>query len=236
MRKLSALTPIVLFSVILARPAPAQVSAGAFGGVGLTRLGGDITLDYRIGILAGGNLQYQFSELWAVELDAFFAQKGGDDELAAARLDGTTVLVDRSIHVNYVEFALPVILRPEVDYERFKPRLYGAPRVAIEMSCKVEFAGFEDLPSSSDCEERVEAIDGLAYTITKSVEFGLIGGVGADIGAGRGVITVDLRYDHGITNINDAPTIININGNAFQATLHQTNRSFLLIVGYRYKL
>lgn len=68
------------------------------------------------------------------------------------------------------------------------------------------------------------------------MEFGLIGGVGADIGRGRGVITVDLRYDHGISNINDAPTIIDINGSAFQTTLSQTNRAFMLIVGYRYRL
>lgn len=236
MRKLSALPLIALLTVILARPAAAQLSVGAFGGVDLARLGGDVTLDYRIGFLAGARLHYQFSELWSVGLEAFVVQKGSDDEFTAARLDGTTFRVDRSIRLNYFEIAVPVILKPEVDYETFKPRLYGGPRVAIEMSCSVDFAGHESLPSSADCEERVEAIDGLAYTITKGVEFGFIGGVGADIGGGRGVITVDLRYDHGISNINDAPTIIDFPGSPLQATLSQTNRAFMLIVGYRYGL
>lgn len=108
------------------------------------------------------------------------------------------------------------------------PRLYGGATVGMEIGCEVEFEG-PDVSETADCEETLDAAVAIvdpAFTETKSLDLGLVLGAGLDLGRGPGRLSIDLRYNLGLTNIND------LTPQAGESEIQIKNRVLQVLVGY----
>lgn len=150
-------------------------------------------LDSKTGFAGGGFLQIGIGEIFAVQPELLFSQKGAKDPES----DPAGV----KIRVDYIE--VPVLLMARIpvgDNGTVRPNLYVAPVVSFETKCDVkgEEAGVE---LAVDCDSPA-----LGDPIkTKTTDFGLMFGAGLEIGSGRFVFLVDGRYNLGLTNLNDTP-------------------------------
>lgn len=190
MSRLNTTLMALLLVVATGTPALAQVgfSVGGRAGIGIADLDveDDEGLDSRLGIVAGAFLGINLGPLFNLRPEVQYAQKGAEFTEA----DFTT-----TIKLSYIEFSVPATVNIPVEGAPIQPRVYAGPSLGLEVGCDVKVEGGA-VSASVDCEEF-----GLE---TKSVDFGVMFGAGVDIPAGPGAITVDGRYNLGLSNINDS--------------------------------
>jgi hypothetical protein len=154
----------------------------------------------KMGFAVGGFITYAFSDLFAVQPELLYTMKGAKVQPAGGTEASTTY--------NYLE--IPVLFKVLLaGGGNFKPNFYAGPAVAFLLS------------ASSDPE--VPGYD--VKDATKSTDFGLIGGVGADLlmGTGPGKITFDVRYDVGLSSLDNVDDGIDAKVN---------NSAITFLVGY----
>lgn len=138
----------------------------------------DVGVSSRTGFGGGAWLQWMVGESWSVQPELLYLTKGASEE------DG-----DGEFKPSYLQ--LPVLVQFHVPLDaNLTPRVFAGPSLAFELACDVSF---DD--ESMSCED--------FGTTTKSIDFGLVFGAGVDIPAGSVVVTLDARYDLGLTNIVD---------------------------------
>lgn len=95
--------------------------------------------------------------------------------------------------LNYVQ--VPVLVQYHLSQGSVSPRIFAGPALAFESGCKI--SGSEgSVEIEVDCEDLDIA--------TKSTDFSAVFGVGTDVRANGFVITGDVRYDLGLSNIDDS--------------------------------
>ena len=95
--------------------------------------------------------------------------------------------------LNYVQ--VPVLVQYHLSQGPVSPRVFAGPALAFESGCKI---------SGSDGSVEVEVDCEDLDIATKSTDFSTVFGVGADVRANGFVITGDVRYDLGLSNIDDS--------------------------------
>lgn len=186
---------IVALGIAVANTALAQqVSVGVIGGVNSATIDfseeQEFDVNQNIGFNVGGLVALNFSEQWAVQLEALYTQKGAGAE--AVGTDGT-------FNFSYLEFPLLAkVAFPIQASDRTSLHLFAGPTVAFELSCRVsgQIAG---VPIDEDCDSPEVEI------LRKKTDYGVLFGGGIGIGAGPGAITLDVAYDLGLRNLNDDP-------------------------------
>lgn len=198
-------TPAAL-ALLIASTAQAQMSVGLRGGLSYAELAGDqISTDPKTGFVAGAYVGIKISGNWVVMPEASYVQKGAKVEgFEEATGEPLTVTTD----IDYVELLVPVGINLAVESESVQPRLYAGPTLGFALRCKIDPDTGE---TPSDCKDSV-----------KSTDFGLVFGIGVELGSGPGAFLADLRYDYGIADINDT-----------EDDITNSNRSLQLLVGYR---
>lgn len=188
MRELSTLLIAGALVVGLAAPAAAQKKfLGAKVGFVFANHGGDVeTGEDNPGFSVGGVFGYKLRRTLEIQLEVEYVQKGTQE-----RNEGVLIKLNHP----YLEILVPLTLIIPVENSDFRLRLYGAPNVAFELSCRFVATDFTDTESADCADERI----GFE---TRSVDFGVAFGLGADIPLGPGALTLDGRYDIGLTNIN----------------------------------
>lgn len=130
------------------------------------------------------------------------------------------------VHVGFtsssLELQVPIVLRiptggPVV------PRFYSGPAVAAQLACQSS-ASDGVATVTLDCDQVIpmEVGDIVNFTETKGIDFGWMFGGGIDLAAGPGALTFDVRYNLGLTDINDFPGL--------DTTIK--NRTLQLLTGY----
>jgi hypothetical protein len=143
----------------------------------------------RIGFCAGGFITFNITEMLAIQSEVLYTMKGLKWE---GEVNGATPL-KVWIKLDYLE--IPVLLKIMPGTQgSVKPYLFAGPAVSIKVSskAKAEFEGESE-------EETIE--EGL-----KGTDFGLVIGAGADFGfgaLGKGTLSVDIRYNLGLSTISD---------------------------------
>lgn len=127
---------------------------------------------------------------FAIQVGAHYAQKGARVELGD---EGTTSNAD----VSFESFDITALARVSAPRAANLP-LYGlvGPYASFEVDCRVVVeasGGTGRFNASNDCSN--------ANLDTQSLDFGLSGGVGFEIGVGTNRITIDLLYSHGLQDI-----------------------------------
>jgi len=175
---------------------PAIVGAEALGltGKGIklglnmaTVSGNDVPdgVEMKIGLSAGGFLVWSLNDAMAIQPELLFSQKGA----------GYDYSVETSLNANYLE--IPVLFKWMPAMEgAVKPNLVIGPGLGILMSAEIDADG-----DTTDVKDDANTMD-----------VGLILGVGADYALTQGKVTVDLRYEMGLTDTvkdNDGDPVTN---------------------------
>lgn len=208
---------VLALAAFAATPAAAQGwHAGVEGGVNISDLDVEgAELDTETGIRIGGVLRYDFAPdgLVGIQTGVAYSQKG------ASETEGDT---DVAIELDYIE--VPLLLTVNVPTgSTVRPRLYAGPQVAFEASCNLTGTdGSVTVDVACDSDELEE----IGFN-TESTDFSLLFGGGLQVEAGPGVLTLDGRYDLGLTDIN---------ASAGPDQAEAKNRTFQISAGYLFGL
>jgi hypothetical protein len=179
--------------MLAAVPSQAQgLQWGFKGGVNMANISvedGEELEDSRTGLALGGFVAIPFSPMFALQWEALYSMKGDADEE-----DGLEV----EANLDYIE--VPVLLKATFLPEgSARPFIYAGPAVAFNMNAEAELSGEDDtgeeLSLEVDLDDQINSIDfGLA--VGGGVEFPIMGGANA--------IGLEVRYTHGLMDINEA--------------------------------
>lgn len=202
MRKFVALFAAVFaFGFVGVQQAAAQQNMfGVKGGIISSELSGDFgDVESRTGFGFGAFLQVMIAPNLSIQPEALYLSKGASESGG-----------DGEVKVNYLQ--VPVLVQYHFPTPGVSPRLFAGPSIAFETGCD-----FEDGSVSVSCEDEM--------VNTKSADFGLVFGAGVDIPAGGVVVTLDGRYDMGVTNLIE-------DGDEFDVDLKNRAWEFFAGVGF----
>ena len=175
-----AVLMVILFSI----PLMGQTWIGATGGFNLTNLAGVSTeegedLKTRTCFSAGGVLSIVLSEMFAVQFEPAYVQKGNKVEFDGEEF-GT-------IKVDYFEF--PILLKVSFgEFNVFRPYILAGPYIGSLLSSELD-------PKEGDSEDLKDE--------TKDSDAGLNFGAGLSIPLGSSELFVEALYGLGLTNISE---------------------------------
>ena len=192
MRK--AVFVLVALSTMGIEPALAQtpIDIGIRGGVNLSDL--DIeneSTDALTGFVGGGFATFHLGQIFFLQPEVLYSQKGATMHgLVSSRP------TDIDVRLDYLE--VPLLFGTEFFLRDFPitPRLYAGPTINFELSCDLE-ATIEGADVSVECSDDESGVS------TKSPDFGVIFGGAAGLGIQRFKLWLDVRYQLGLTNIDD---------------------------------
>jgi hypothetical protein len=160
-------------------PAQAQteIQPGVRAGVDFMSIGGD-TGDSdpgtRTGFLIGGYANIGFGAPVTVQPELLYVQKG-----ASTDVEGGTI----TTKYDYIE--IPVLVKYQIPAGGFSPNLFAGPALGFNVTAERTNGDTVDLSEG-----------------TSGTEFGLYFGAGSDFGLSAGTVSIDLRYNLGLTSIN----------------------------------
>ena len=137
----------------------------------------------------GGFLTYSLNDKMAIQPEIYYSMKGYKIESSGY---GVTVTIE--VTLDYLE--IPVLFKYNFPGETIKPNLYVGPALGILLGAKVEEEDIKD--------------------DTKSTDFGLVIGGGITYPIGNGAITGDIRYNLGLTSVDDTGADEDIKNNVIQ--------------------
>ena len=150
--------------------------------------GGDVgDASRRTGLIVGASMVAPVSANVAIEPQVLFTSKGAnfDDSSGGG-----------SFTMNYVQ--VPLLIRVSAGGSgRARPFAFAGPAIALKASCDLE--GIEGGVSTSISCDQLEG-DGLKF---KSVDYGVIVGVGLAFDVSGRTFSVGARYDHSLAEIDD---------------------------------
>jgi outer membrane protein W len=196
-----------------------KISCGAKVGIIMTNLTGtpeswDDATSYKTGFTGGVFMNFPITERFSLEPEILYTMKGVTSNLYDGLLS-----VDVTASFDYFELPLLAVYTfPGV--KNLKPRVYAGPSFAYTLSSELEVSAL--LFSTS--------VD--ISSLTQTTDFGVVAGAGFDYALGKGMLTFDVRYQRGFTNvimtgdfdINGSPQTIS--GDDFK------NYGFAFMVGY----
>lgn len=148
------------------------------------------------GLLVGGFVAVRVHRLFLLQPELLYTRKGTDLSPVIADLAQDTSLGG---NVGFAYLELPVLLRlTPVTAARVRPSVFAGPVVGIEVSCRVT-AREGALIADESC-SRVgfeTSTTDLGFVIGGRAEIGIAPSVG-----GSGALFLELRYTHGLRNVN----------------------------------
>lgn len=171
------------------------VRLGILGGVGFSRLGGhdpsfsNSDLQTKSGLLGGAFVRLPLSRTFAIEPQVLYIAKGYNW--------GGAMGVEESVDTKYVE--VPVLVSA-IAYSLgpFRPKISAGPYFAFLLASK---AGARQFSSSTDLK-----------SVTNSSDWGVCLGAGLDLPIGRGLVTIDVRYEVSLKDLWRGGTYIYLDG------------------------
>jgi len=166
----------------------AQFSIGIQGGLNSGRLDADNLVDgakvsYKNGLTIGGIVNYQITDMFSLQTEPRYIQKGERVEYSVGSFDA-----DNKIYFNYME--LPIYLITEFDVSEFSPMLIGGVNLGYLLNTDVE-------TNINGEEENFDITDDY-NNIDLSIEFGV--GLKYKMNNVTNLL-LNVRYSHGIYDI-----------------------------------
>jgi hypothetical protein len=210
MKRVFVAITVALLAGSLADPAAAVPvwTLGFKAGLAVSNLKGSDVVDdvgHRTAFAGGGFAQVDVSENFGIRLEALYHMKGASEDSSG---------VSATIKVDYLEFPILLVAQTPVS-EGVRVGAFAGPVVAFNTSAKI--AG-----SAGGFSAAVDIKDYIA-----SFEFALAFGLGASFDAGSATITLDGRYQLGLTTIDDG-----LGGNTADTDVKNRGWAFLVGVGF----
>jgi len=188
--RLTSALPIAL--VLLATPVSGQgLYVGLAGGLNRAtyRMGsaGDQFSEHRLGLVGGIVLGWDLSQVWALELEALYTEKGFTGGSGS------------QMHLDYVE--IPILIRATLPLVlgRVRPVLHAGVAPAREVRCRGWLTGSYSsygLPPPA-----VRQSLNCSLNRTRLWDVGAVGGAGFAVGLGDLTLTVESRYSAGLADL-----------------------------------
>ena len=185
----------------------AQMMIGPKAGLNIASIAGDDadqilegqTLDSRTGFAGGLFFMYQFSNMFAIQPEAFYTMKGATYSESGA---------DLTISLDYIEVPILVKFIIPIEGSAIKPSIFAGPSIGFNMTAKskVEFDGESQENDFKDD--------------TKSTEFSLAFGGGLGFPVGNGELGVDIRYILGMSTFDDSSDPWDLKNNVINFNLY----------------
>lgn len=158
--------------------------------------------DARTSIGFGGFARFGVAPRLSVQPEALYVGKGAGDQT-----DGISVMFE----LDYVQF--PVLLQYHaLSAPGISPRLFAGPAIAFNLGCDVS-GGDGSAGVSFSCDEFSEF--GVAFD-ARPVELALVLGGGVDVAAGSMIVTLDGRYDIGLSDVLEVQGMSALNNRAWE--------------------
>lgn len=185
----------------------AQMMIGPKAGLNIASIAGDDadqilegqTLDSRTGFAGGLFFMYQFSNMFAIQPEAYYTMKGATYSESGA---------DLTISLDYIEVPILVKFIIPIEGSAIKPSIFAGPSIGFNMTAKskVEFDGESQENDFKDD--------------TKSTEFSLAFGGGLGFPVGNGELGVDIRYILGMSTFDDSSDPWDLKNNVINFNLY----------------
>lgn len=177
---------------------------GIKAGLNIANLTGDDVedTDPKMGLAIGGFLTYSINDMFSIQPEILFTMKGMKIDYEETETDDNWEYYAKSEgswKLNYLE--IPVLAKLNIPMESsVKPNIFLGPALGINLSATydMDYEWWEK-EDGVIVEEGSESEDGDIEDI-KGADFGLIFGAGVEFGK----ITVDARYNLGLTTIDDS--------------------------------
>jgi outer membrane protein W len=182
---------VLVIAVIASANSPAiagNVSFGIEAGLMMTSItenptSWEPTKSFKPGISAGAFLIYRFNDRFSLRPELLYAQRGVQSQL----YDGF-VSVDLTAKFDYLELPLLAVYTFPLK-SKIKPRIFAGPVVGYVLNSELEMSA-SILSVSVDFS-----------SVTHVNDFALLLGAGFDWEVNDGIITFDVRYQRGFSNV-----------------------------------
>ena len=167
--------------------------------------------DTRTGICAGGFLTFGVGTWLEIQPELLYAQRGAQYGVTVRDEVGDSSDGTMKWNINYLE--IPVLARVVLPVAgRFVPGFYVGPALALKLAARGKGPCDALLV---DCEEVDEELDWVAGS-----DFLLVFGTSFDVGMSKARFVIDVRYQVGLTAINDpvSSSVPKIKNRAFTVT------------------
>jgi len=209
-KRFSVVALALLLVGLLTSPGFSGIKLGVKGGFSLADLTfkPELTnspLASKAGAVGGISLNVNIASFFSLQPEVLYVQKGtkGSDTVEGVEITG-------KYELDYVEVPLLLNFSFPIAGSSFVPSVYAGPYAGFNARAKIKVT--EDGESySEDFKDEV-----------KDTDFGLTFGIGLGKKIGSGKITIDVRYDLGLTNIAEGMA----EGESVK------NKSWLFMLGY----
>jgi hypothetical protein len=190
LKRLTGQWPAVISIAVVmtaATVAAAPVNYGLKGGINIGTLNGDDAagLDARVALSGGLYATVAVSPVLVIQPELLFTQKGAeDDSLSSADQSSLKIQLD------YLEVPVLARFRVPLSTPTVRPYVFAGPYAAFVLSAQF------DGPLTTDPAALAEKFD---IANEKSVDYGLVFGGGVDLAAGQGTVSIEARYELGLS-------------------------------------
>ncbi len=168
----------------------AQMQFGAKAGLNISNLSGSDAgnPDSKTGFAGGVFFMYQFTNMFAIQPEAYYTMKGAKQKGNIQGYDYTATL-----SLDYIEIPILLKLLIPIQGSKINPAIFAGPSIAFNTTHKVK-AEVAGQSSESDIQN------------IKSTDFGLVFGGGIGFPIGKNELGFDIRYILGLGTIDDSST------------------------------
>lgn len=185
MKRLAIVGVAMLFALWVS-PAVAQGFGAHAGLTFATATGDDVDqADYKSDLSFGAYLTFDIAPTLSLRPELNYMAFGA--EVSDVDVTGT-------LDIRYVQ--VPVLFQLSLPMPGARPYLFAGPAVSFEAKCTIE-AESGGVTASADC-------DDASLFERKSMMWELIGGAGLGFGLGPGEASIGVRYDMGLTSLDDS--------------------------------
>jgi hypothetical protein len=189
------LLSLTFLLILFIPPLNAQPQIGPKAGLNIANVAGDDadilgeSLDSRTGFTGGIFFMYQFSNLFAIQPEAYYTMKG-----ATRNING----FEFTFAVDYIEVPFLLKLIIPVEGSNVRPSIFAGPSVGFNTTAKVKLEA-DGESGEDDIKEDVTSTD-----------FGLVFGGGIGFMVGTNELGFDIRYILGLSTLDDTSDNLDI--------------------------
>jgi hypothetical protein len=203
--RLRAATCALVLILLGASPSMAQLRGGIKGGAARsTIMGEDVgEAGWRSGWVGGLFLVQHLGARLAVQPEVLFMRKGMERVFV-----GNVLVADASVEMSYLEVPVLFKLFLRDGGAESGPFLMAGPSAGYRTSC-------EAVATAPDVSFSIGCADPQIGVLAKSLEWNALIGGGTGIAIGRVVVSLEARYEHGLTSLDDSSDDLDLRNRSF---------------------
>jgi len=197
---------IILATLLFMTNGVAQMQIGPKAGLNIANLGGDDadeligeSFDSKTGFGGGIFFMYQFSNMFAIQPEAYYSMKG------ATYKEGG---VEFTYTLDYFEVPLLLKLIIPIEGSNIRPSIFAGPAIGFNTTSKVKVE-FDGESQEEDLKDDI-----------KSTDFSLVFGGGIGFMVGKNELGVDIRYILGLSSIDDSSEAFDLKNTAISFNVY----------------